>query len=75
MAPLRDGVLAAELIAIGYVMPLALCAFGWALPATARVSAGLAGVLMVVGQVQAKAAIVLLAGRLRPITGLRRQQP
>jgi DMSO reductase anchor subunit len=67
-APLRQGRLAVELIAVGYLAPFALLAAGLLLPAVAAASAVLAGVLLVAGQVLVKSAIVLRAGHLRPIT-------
>jgi anaerobic dimethyl sulfoxide reductase subunit C (anchor subunit) len=76
---LRAGPLAVELVAVGYVLPFALLALALALPAAGRPAAAVAAVLIVAGQVRAKAALVLQAGRLRPITlatlRLRRQSP
>jgi DMSO reductase anchor subunit len=65
---LREGRTAAQVVAGGYVLPLVLAALGLAIPETARVAAGLAGALMVAGQVRAKALLILDAGLLRPVT-------
>lgn len=66
--PLRTGPLAVELATGAYFLPFVLVALALVFPPLARLALALAGVLMIAGQVQAKAAIVLTAGHLRPIT-------
>jgi DMSO reductase anchor subunit len=65
---LRRGRGAVAVVVGGYVAPLVLAAMGLEAPEAARAAAVLAGLLMVVGQVQAKALMILDAGLLRPIT-------
>ncbi|HEY7362809.1 MAG TPA: DmsC/YnfH family molybdoenzyme membrane anchor subunit [Methylomirabilota bacterium] len=65
---LRQGRAAVEVVLGGYVAPLVLAAIGLAMPEAARAASALAGGLMVVGQAQAKALMILDAGLLRPIT-------
>jgi DMSO reductase anchor subunit len=65
---LREGRVAAEVLIGGYLVPFALAAIGLAFPATAWIAGPLAGALMVIGQVRAKALMILDAGLLRPIT-------
>jgi DMSO reductase anchor subunit len=67
-APLRQGRLALALIAVGHLVPFTLLAVGLLVSPVARAAAALAAVLLVAGQVWAKSALVLRAGRLRPIT-------
>jgi hypothetical protein len=52
----------------GYGLPLLLGLLALAAPAVAGPPMGLAGALLVAGQVYAKARLILAAGRLRPIT-------
>lgn len=66
--PLRSGRGAVVLAATGYFGPFALVALALAWPALTLGGAALAGVLTVAGQVQAKSALILEAGRLRPVT-------
>lgn len=66
--PLREGSLARELVGLGYLAPFVLVALGLALPSLAPPAAGIAAALMIAGQAQAKAALILRAGQLRPIT-------
>jgi formate-dependent nitrite reductase membrane component NrfD len=53
---------------LGHLAPAVLLAPALAWPALAVPAAALAGLALVVSQVGAKAALVLVAGRLRPIT-------
>jgi hypothetical protein len=67
VGPLREGPTAVRLAGAGYVLPLALLALGAALDGSTP-AAALAGALMVAGQADARAALILTAGLLRPIT-------
>lgn len=66
--PLRDGRLAIELAAGGYLLPLVLAGLALGLPAGGELAAALGAALIIAGQVRAKAALLLRAGRLRPVT-------
>jgi DMSO reductase anchor subunit len=66
--PLREGVTPALTVGAGYLAPALLIAPALAWPALAGPAAGAAGVAMIAGQVAAKAALILRAGGLRPIT-------
>ncbi|HSE91812.1 MAG TPA: DmsC/YnfH family molybdoenzyme membrane anchor subunit [Methylomirabilota bacterium] len=66
--PLREGATAREVVGIGHVAPFALVAAALVAPALAAPAAALAGALMIAVQVRAKAALILAAGQLRPIT-------
>jgi DMSO reductase anchor subunit len=78
-APLRRGRTATEILVAGYVVPLALLALALALPAWAPGPAALAACLALVGQLRARAALILTAGQRRPVTlatlTLRRTSP
>jgi hypothetical protein len=56
------------LINAAYGLPLLLGLLALAAPAVAGPTLGLAGALLVAGQVYAKARLILAAGHLRPIT-------
>lgn len=66
--PVREGSAAVEILAIHYVVPVALVGLGLVVPTLAPATAGLAGALMIATQVDAKAVLILRLGRLRPIT-------
>lgn len=66
--PLREGPIASMIIVGGYVLPSLLAALAVALPRLGPPLATVAGALMVAGQVSVKAALVLQAGQLRPIS-------
>lgn len=68
VAPLREGHAVLVIDGAGYGLPLLLGLLALAAPAVAGPLTGLAGALLVAGQVYAKARLVLTAGRLRPIT-------
>ena len=69
LAPLTEGRAGALVFGGAYVAPFLLVALASLLPpAGTAAAAGLAGFLMVAGQVHAKARLILRAGRLRPIT-------
>jgi formate-dependent nitrite reductase membrane component NrfD len=53
---------------VGHLLPLALLALGRRSPALAAVATALAGVGILIGQLQAKARLILKMGVLRPIT-------
>jgi anaerobic dimethyl sulfoxide reductase subunit C (anchor subunit) len=78
-APLREGPLGLELLAAGYLAPLALVALGLALPSWSALPTALAALLMIAGQLRARAALILTAGQRRPLTlatlTLRRRSP
>lgn len=73
VAPLTRGREARLVVGAGLMAPLLLTAGAAAWPAVAAPALALAGILMVLGQLHAKARLVLTAGRLRPVTlaGLR----
>jgi formate-dependent nitrite reductase membrane component NrfD len=73
VAPLTRGREARLVVGAGLMAPLLLTAGTAAWPAVATPALALAGILMVLGQLHAKARLVLTAGRLRPVTlvGLR----
>ena len=73
VAPLTRGREARLVVGAGLMAPLLLPAGAAAWPAAAAPALALAGILMVLGQLHAKARLVLTAGRLRPVTlaGLR----
>jgi hypothetical protein len=52
----------------GYVAPFLLTALAAGLPAASPVALGVAGALMIAGQLHFKARLILTAGRLRPVT-------
>ncbi len=68
VAPLRTGRPALIIDGAGYGLPLLIGLLALAAPAVAPPLLGLAGALLVSGQVYAKARLVLAAGQLRPIT-------
>ena len=68
VAPLREGPAGTVIDAAGYGVPLLLGLLALAAPVTAAPLLGLAGALLVAGQVCAKARLILDASRLRPIT-------
>jgi DMSO reductase anchor subunit len=68
VAPLREGPAGAAIDAAGYGLPLLLGLLALAAPGASGPLLGLAGALLVAGQVCAKARLILAAGRLRPIT-------
>ena len=73
VAPLTRGREARLVVGAGLMAPLLLTTGAAAWPAVAPAALALAGILMVLGQLHAKARLVLTAGRLRPVTlaGLR----
>ena len=68
VAPLRDGTSALAIEGAGYGLPFLLGLLALAAPAAAAPLLGLAGALLVAGQVYAKARLIRAAGQLRPIT-------
>jgi formate-dependent nitrite reductase membrane component NrfD len=68
VAPLREGRAALVIAGAGYGLPLLLGLLALAAPVVAGPPMGLAGALLVAGQVYAKARLILAAGRLRAIT-------
>lgn len=68
VAPLREGTSSLVTDGAGYGLPFLLGLFALAAPAAAGPVLGLAGVLLVAGQVYAKARLIRAAGQLRPIT-------
>jgi DMSO reductase anchor subunit len=66
--PLRDGSGGLESLVGAYLFPSFAIALAIAVPWLGRPLAVAAGVLMVAGQVASKAALILKAGQLRPIT-------
>jgi hypothetical protein len=68
-----------EILLAGYVIPLGLLALALAFPAWASGPAALAAGLALLGQLRARAALILTAGRRRPVTlttlTLRRTSP
>jgi formate-dependent nitrite reductase membrane component NrfD len=67
-APLRGGATALEILGAGYALPLVLIALALASPAWAPVPTALAAGLALVGQFRARSALILAAGRRRPVT-------
>ena len=65
---LREGSTVAAIAGGGHLAPFLLIALALALPGLAAPASTLAAVLMIGGQVCVKAALILTAGRLRPIT-------
>ncbi|MEK6530392.1 MAG: hypothetical protein AABZ48_05825, partial [candidate division NC10 bacterium] len=53
---------------VGHLLPLVLLVLGRRSPALAAAAASLAGVGILIGQLQAKARLILKMGVLRPIT-------
>jgi len=68
VAPLREGRSALVIDGVGYGLPLLFGLVALAAPAVAGPALGLAGALLIAGQVYAKARLILAAGQLRPIT-------
>ena len=68
IAPLRQGATAIELGGAGDAAPFALLALALAVPEWAPAPAALAAILAIAGQVRAKSALILAAGRRRPLT-------
>jgi DMSO reductase anchor subunit len=68
VAPLREGRSALVIDGAGHGLPLLLGLLALAAPAVAHPLLGVAGALLIAGQVYAKARLILSAGRLRPIT-------
>jgi formate-dependent nitrite reductase membrane component NrfD len=68
VAPLREGRAAVVIEGAGYGLPFLLGLLALAAPTAAGPMLALAGLLLVAGQVYAKARLILAAGRLRPIT-------
>ena len=68
VAPLRVGRTLLLIDGAGYGLPLLLGLLALAAPAVAQPLLGVAGALLITGQVYAKARLILAAGRLRPIT-------
>ena len=68
VAPLREGRSALVIVGVGYGQPLLCGLVALAAPAVAGPALGLAGALLITGQVYAKARLILAAGQLRPIT-------
>ncbi len=66
--PLREGPSALVIVVGGYVLPSLLAALAIALPRLGPSLAAAAGALMAAGQVFAKAAVILKAGQLRPVS-------
>ena len=68
VAPLRQGRSVLVIDGAGHGLPLLLGLLALAAPAVAHPLLGVAGALLIAGQVYAKARLILSAGRLRPIT-------
>lgn len=68
VAPLREGGAALVIDGAGYGAPVLLGLLALAAPAIAAPTLGLAGALLIAGQLYAKARLILAAGHLRPIT-------
>lgn len=67
-APLRQGLAIAGVLGIGHALPLLLLGVGFWFQEFAAGSLALSGVAILTGALHAKAALVLRAGQLRPIT-------
>lgn len=65
---LREGPAAIAIVGGGYLAPFLLLGLALALPELARPAVALGGAALILGQVQAKAVLILTAGELRPIT-------
>jgi formate-dependent nitrite reductase membrane component NrfD len=68
IAPLREGYTALLVAGAGHALPLVLVGLALLVPLAAAPALGLAGALLIAGQVYAKARFILAAGQLRPIT-------
>lgn len=68
VAPLREGRSVLVIDGAGYGLPLLCGLLALAAPAAATPMLGLAGALLITGQVYAKARLIRAAGQLRPIT-------
>jgi DMSO reductase anchor subunit len=68
VAPLEERKASAGIVQFGYLVPVALGLLALAVPQVAALFLALAGVSLIAGQINAKARLILLAGRLRPIT-------
>jgi formate-dependent nitrite reductase membrane component NrfD len=68
VAPLTRGREARLVVGAGLLAPVLLIAAALAWPAAAAPAQALAGGLMILGQLHAKARLILTAGRLRPVT-------
>ena len=68
VAPLREGRAVLVIDGAGFGLPLLCGLLALAAPAVATPMLGLAGALLITGQVYAKARLILAAGQLRPIT-------
>ena len=68
VAPLREGGWALVIAGAGYGLPLVLGLLALAAPVAAGPALGLAGALLVTGQILAKARLILAGGRLGSIT-------
>jgi hypothetical protein len=68
VAPLREGGRALVIGGAGYGLPLVLGLLALAAPVAAGPALGLAGALLVTGQILAKPGLILAGGRLRSIT-------
>ncbi len=67
-AGLRSGPSGLLILSAGYVAPLLLGMLALTVPSARAGALALAAILMITGQVQAKAGLILTAGQLRPIT-------
>jgi phenylacetyl-CoA:acceptor oxidoreductase subunit 2 len=67
-APLRQGLAISGVLGIGHALPLLLLGVGFWFPEFAAGSLALSGVAILTGALHAKAALVLTASQLRPIT-------
>ncbi len=65
---LREGPVAVAIVGGGYLAPFLLLGLALALPELALPAVTLGGAALILGQVQAKSALILAAGELRPIT-------
>jgi DMSO reductase anchor subunit len=67
-APLREDSAVLGIFIIGHLLPLVMLVLGLRLPALAASAAVLAGIGILIGQLQAKAWLILKIGVLRPVT-------
>jgi len=67
-APLRQGSAVLGVLGLGHLLPLFLLAAGFAFAGFAAGSLALSGLAILIGSLHAKAALMLRAGQLRPIT-------
>jgi DMSO reductase anchor subunit len=67
-APLRHGAVAVELVLAGYAVPFALLALALGAEPWAPAPAALAAILALAAQYRARSALILAAGRRRPLT-------